>query len=77
MTSFQTPQILWTISSRHDLILTPASFSVWGFIMTMVIVISFALECKTAPNDNTLNLETRIVQNPTKLNDEIQLTKND
>ena len=49
--SFQNPQILKTISSGHDIIHTPASFPVWGFIMTMVIVISFARERKTAPND--------------------------
>ena len=29
---------------------TPAPFTVWGFIMTMVTVISFARERKTAPN---------------------------
>ena len=38
------------------------------FIMTMVIVISFACERKTAPNDNAPELLTRIVQSPTKLN---------
>ena len=30
-------------------------FPVWGFIMTMLIVISFACERKTAPNDYALN----------------------
>ena len=49
--SFQNPQILRTISSGHDIIHTPALFPVWGFIMTMVIVISFAVEHKTTPND--------------------------
>ena len=68
--SFQNPQILRTISSVH-VIHTPALFPVWGFIMTMVIVISFAHERKTAPNDSAPELFTRIVQNPTKLNDEI------
>ena len=46
---FQNPQILRTISSGHDVIHTPVPFPVWGFIMTMVIVISFVHECKTAP----------------------------
>ena len=45
--------------------------------MTMVIVISFAHERKTVPNDYAPELLTRIVQSPTKLNDEILLTKND
>ena len=48
-----------------------------GFIMTMVIVISFAREHKTVPNDYAPELLTRIVQSPTKLNDKIYLTKND
>ena len=51
LTLFQNPQILGTISSGHDVIHTPAPLTVWGFIMTMVIVISFARERKTAPND--------------------------
>ena len=42
-----------------------------GFIMTMVIVISFAHERKTVPNDYAPELLTRIVQSPTKLNDKI------
>ena len=49
--SFQNPQILRTISSGHVVIYTPAPFSVWGFIMTMVIVIFFAHERKIASND--------------------------
>ena len=53
-TLFQNPQILRTISSRHDVNHTLAPFPVWGFIMTMVIVISFERECKTAPNDYAL-----------------------
>ena len=69
--TFQTPQILRTISSGHDVIHTPASFPVWGFIMTMVIVISFACERKTVPNDYVPGLLTRIVQSPTKLNDKM------
>ena len=69
--SFQNPQILRTISSRHDIIHTLASFPVWGFIMTMVIVISFAHKRKTAPNDYAPELLTRIVQSPTKLIDKI------
>ena len=32
--SFQNPQILWTISSGHDVIHTSASFPVKGFIIT-------------------------------------------
>ena len=44
--SFQNPQILRTISSRHDVIHTLAPFSFWGFIMSMVIVISFAHDHK-------------------------------
>ena len=43
---FQNQQILRTISYGHDVIHTPDPFPVWGFIMTMVIVISFALERK-------------------------------
>ena len=74
---FQNPHILRTISSGDDVIHTPAPFPVWGFIMTIVIVIFFARERKTAPNDTALELLTRIVQSPTKLNDKIQLTKND
>ena len=48
-----------------------------GFIITMVIVVSFAHEHKTAPNDDTPELLTRIVQSPTTPNDTIQLTKKD
>ena len=40
-----------TISSGRDVIHTPAPISFLGFIMTMVIVISFARERKTAPID--------------------------
>ena len=75
--SFQNPQILRTISSGNDVIHCPAPFSVWGFIITMVIVISFAHERKTAPNDYAPELLTRKVQSPTKLNDKTYLTKND
>ena len=46
LTLFQNFQILRTISSGQDIIHTPASFSVWCFIMTMVIIISFAHERK-------------------------------
>ena len=46
LTLLQNPQIHRTISSGHDVIHTPASFPVKGFIMTMVIVISFAHERK-------------------------------
>ena len=42
--SFQNPQILRTFSSGHDIIHIPAPFPLWGFIMTMVIVISVARE---------------------------------
>ena len=53
LTLFQNPQILRTISSGHDVIQPP--ISCLGFIMTMVIVISFAHERKTVPNDYALN----------------------
>ena len=43
---FQNSQILWTISSEHDIIYTQAPFLVWAFLMTLVIVISFAREHK-------------------------------
>ena len=46
LTLFQNPQILRTISSGHDIIHTPVPFPSWGFIMTMVIVISFVHEHK-------------------------------
>ena len=46
LTLFQNPQILRILSSEHDIIHTPAPFPVWGFIMTTVIVISFARERK-------------------------------
>ena len=52
--SFQNLQILRTISTGHDVIHTPVSFPVWGsggLLWQMVIVISFAHERKTAPND--------------------------
>ena len=71
LTVFQNPQILRTISSRHDIIHTPAPFPIWGFIMTIVIVISFVRERKTVPNDYAPEILTRIVQSPTKLNDKI------
>ena len=45
-------------------------FLSWVF-MTMVIVISFAHEPKTVPNDYAPELLTRKVQSPTKLNDKI------
>ena len=48
-----------------------------GFIMTMVIIISFTHKRKTAPNDYAPELLTQIVQSPTKLKDKIELTKND
>ena len=47
-----------------------------GEAMTMVIVISFARERKTVPNDYAPELLTRIVQSQTKLNDKIWLTEN-
>ena len=39
-----------------------------GFIMTMVIVISYAPERKTVSNDFAPELLTQKVQSPTKLN---------
>ena len=71
LTLFQNPQIIRTIYSGHDVIHTPAPFTVWEVIMTMVIVISFAHERKTAPNDYAPKLLTRVVQSPTKLKDKI------
>ena len=56
-TLHQNPQILKIISFGHDVILTPAPFPVWGFIMTMVIFISFARERKTALNDYATELK--------------------
>ena len=58
--------LFWVWRHPHS---SPISYL--GFIMTMVIVISFAHERKTAPIDNTPELLTRIVQSPTKLNDKI------
>ena len=48
---------------------SPISFL--GFIITMVIVISFVPERKTVPNDYAPELLTRIVQSRTKENDKI------
>ena len=56
LTLFQNPQILRTISSGHDIIHTPAPFSVWGVIMTMVIIISFARKRKLHQLTVHLNL---------------------
>ena len=71
LTSFQNPKILRTIFSGHDVIHTPAPFPLWRLIITMVIVISFARERKTVPNDYAPELSTRIVQSSTKLKDNI------
>ena len=54
LTLFQNPQILRTIFSGHDVIHTPALFPVWDLSWQMVIVISFAHERKTVPNDYAL-----------------------
>ena len=56
LTLFQNPQIIRMIFSGHDIIHPPALFPVWGFIMTMVIVISFAIERKTVLNDDAPEL---------------------
>ena len=69
--SFQNSQIFRTIFSGHDIIHTPTPFPVWGVIMTMVIVISFARQRKAVPNDYAPELLIRICQNPIKLNDKI------
>ena len=45
--------------------------------MKIVIVIFFGHEHKIAPHDYAPEILTRIVQSPTKLNDEILLSKND
>ena len=62
---FSRPSLLGMTSS------TLQPISCLGFIMTLVIVISFARERKTVPNDYAPELFTRIVQSPTKLNDKI------
>ena len=61
------------ISGRHP---HSSPISGRGFIMTMVIVICFAHERKTAPNDYAPGL-TRIFESLAKLNAKIWLTKND
>ena len=48
-----------------------------GFIMIIVIVISFGRERKLYLIDYTTELLTRIVQSLTKQNDKMQLMKND
>ena len=65
---FKIHKFLRTISSRHDVIHTPAPFPVWGFIMTMVIVISFVHKRK---EPQLTELLTQIVRSSTKLNDKI------
>ena len=69
--SFQNPQILRTISSVPDDIHSPSQFPVWGFIMTIVIVISFVRERKLHQMFMHLKQETQIIQSLTKLNDKI------
>ena len=70
LTLFQNLQILGTIASEHDVIHTPNHISYLGFIMTIVIVISFACKCKPYLILCTWT-KSRIVQSPTKLNDNI------
>ena len=53
--SFQNHQILRTNSSEYDVIHTPPPFPFWVFIITMVIVISFARERKLHPMAMHLN----------------------
>ena len=65
--NFQNPQIL-SPSLLGMMSSTLQPISRLGFIMTMVIVISFAHERKPVPNDYAPELLTRIVQSPTKLN---------
>ena len=82
---FQNLQILWTISllkcfskssDSQDHCLRAwhhshsSLISYLGFIMTIVIVISFAHECKLYPMLCSWT-KRRIVQNPTKLNDKM------
>ena len=68
--SFQNPQILWTISSGHDVIHTPVPFPVWRFIMTNG-------HCHILCAWNSTNwLCTQMVQMPYQT-EWIQLTKND
>ena len=64
LTSFQNPQILRTISSGHDVIPTPAPFLVWRFIMTIVIAIAFACECKLHQMTMHLNLRDSNTSKP-------------
>ena len=59
----------WAWRHSHN---SPLSYL--GFIMTIVIVISFARERKLYPVLCTWS-KSRIVQTPTKLNDKISLTK--
>ena len=51
VTLFQNLQILATITSGHDIYSHSSLISYLGFIMTIVIIISFARERKTVPND--------------------------
>ena len=51
-------KILRTISFGHDVIHPPTTFPVWGFIMRVVIAISFAHERKTTFNDDAPGLLT-------------------
>ena len=78
------PQLTWflkssnsePISSEHDVIHTPAPFPVWDLLWQWWL--SYSL--RTSVNCTqwyALELLTRIVQSPTKLNDEILLMKND
>ena len=60
------------ISSGHDIIHPHSGFiSCLGFIMTMMILISFARQHKTVPIDSTPGLLTWIVQSPAKLKNRI------
>ena len=58
--------LFWPWHYQHSSLI-----SCQGFIMKMVIVLSFAQERKTVPNGYTPGLITRTVQSPFKLNDKI------
>ena len=64
--SYSQDHLFWAWRHPHSSLISSL-----GFIMTMVIVISFAHDCRAVPNDYFFELLTRRVQSPTKLNDKI------
>ena len=75
--SFQNPQILRTISSGHGVIHTQASFHVWGLLWQIWLSYPFRAGVRLHQMTMHLDSETRVVQSLTKVNEKIQLTKND